>query len=253
MAVRLSVEAKNALSLAKLEAKRYNLVYIGTELVLLALVEERGSVSQRIFEEYGIDPHRLRQEVESNVLMGEQPLRPGQVIRAAPLVRRVVELAQEESERLRSPEVTNCHLLLALLRERNGVAAEVIDNLRLDRAELREHVLARLRGEVGTGSSTEVVPESGSFRMPQRREPRVAEESPAEVLDSAIVGAEAMAMATPAGEEGPGSDMLVEATALVLRGLCEKYASLKGQGLGEAELLDFLKSVLKGRLGALVK
>ena len=86
MASKLSRRAKNALSLAKLEAKRYNLIYIGTELVLLALSEERGSVAQMLFEEFGVSPRKLRQEVESSVLMGEEPLRPGQVIRAAPNV-----------------------------------------------------------------------------------------------------------------------------------------------------------------------
>lgn len=246
MPVRLSVEAKNALSLAKLEAKRYNLVYIGTELVLLALVEERGSISQQVFEDYGIDPRRLRQEVESSVLMGEQPLRPGQVIRAAPLVRRVVELAQEESERLRSEEVKNVHLLLALLRERNGVAAEVIDNLELDRTELREKLLQKLRAAAAPVEPVALKVKDQVEPVPEEAVPTFEEvDSPVEVLNSAI---------QPAfkPEDSESSDSFVTATALVLKGLCERYAAMKAEGRSETELLRFIKSVLKGKVESLL-
>jgi len=244
MASKLSHSAKNALSLAKLEAKRYNLIYIGTELVLLALSEERGSVAQRLFEELGVSARKLRQEVESSVLMGEEPLRPGQVIRAAPLVRRVVEIAKDEAKRAGNDEIQTEHLLLALIRERNGVASEVIDNLGLDRAALRKRVVEFVEEAATAKSGNEDADDEdhvweAEYARTSRTKTNIDSEPE---IDDVFSGPKVYART----EETDNAGQVVKAAAMVLKSVCEKYMSLKRKGKSELELLNFLVSVLKG-------
>lgn len=246
MALKLAKNAKNALSLAKLEAKRYNLVYIGTELVLLALVEERGSIAQRVFAGYDIDGTRLRREVESNVLMGEQPLRPGQVIRAAPLVRRVVEIAKDESDRLGSSIIGCEHLLLALVRERNGVAAEVLDNLNIDRNEMRDRIMDLIKNGAQTGHAQTSWGDRQAD-IEEESSPHVAlEEGDTTDLIGVEGGMPAPATSSPGRLRADNtSDAILVAAALAMKSVCEKYIMLKAQGRSDNDLIEFLKVTLR--------
>jgi ATP-dependent Clp protease ATP-binding subunit ClpC len=128
------------MALANQEAQRFNHEYIGTEHILLGLVKEGSGVGANVLKNLNVDLHKVRTEVEKLVKAGPDMVTMGKLPQT-PRAKKVIEYAIEEARNLNHNYVGTEHLLLGLLREHDGVAAQVLMNLGLKLDEVREEVL----------------------------------------------------------------------------------------------------------------
>ena len=147
---RLTDRARKVMALANQEAQRFNHEYIGTEHILLGLVKEASGVGANVLKNLGIDLRKVRLEVEKLVKSGPEMVTMGKLPQT-PRAKKVLEYAIEEARNLNHNYVGTEHLLLGLLREQDGVAAQVLVNLGLKLEDVREEVLNLL----GAGGETE--------------------------------------------------------------------------------------------------
>jgi ATP-dependent Clp protease ATP-binding subunit ClpA len=139
---RFTDRARKVMQLANQEAQRFNHEYIGTEHILLGLVKEGSGVAANVLKNLDIDLRKIRLEVEKIVQHG-----PGgeQVVMGrlphTPRAKKVIDYSVEEARNLNHNYVGTEHLLLGLLREQEGVAAQILMNLGLKLEDVREEVL----------------------------------------------------------------------------------------------------------------
>ena len=139
---RFTDRARKVMQLANQEPQRFNHEYIGTEHILLGLVKEGSGVAANVLKNLDVDLRKIRLEVErivqhgqggDQVVMGRLP--------HTPRAKKVIEYSIEEARNLNHSYVGTEHLLLGLLREQEGVAAQVLMNLGLKLEDVREEVL----------------------------------------------------------------------------------------------------------------
>src|SRR5438874_6687263 len=147
---RFTDRARKVMALANQEAQRFNHEYIGTEHILLGLVKEGSGVGANVLKNLDVDLRKVRLEVEKLVKAGPEMVTMGKLPQT-PRAKKVIEYAIEEARNLNHNYVGTEHLLLVLLREHEGVAAQVLMNLSLKLEEVREEVLNLL----GAGVETE--------------------------------------------------------------------------------------------------
>jgi ATP-dependent Clp protease ATP-binding subunit ClpC len=140
---RFTDRARKVMALANQEAQRFNHEYIGTEHILLGLVKEGSGVGANVLKNLDIDLRKVRLEVEKLVKSGPDMVTMGKLPQT-PRAKKVIEYAIEEARNLNHNYVGTEHLLLGLLREHEGVAAQVLMNLGLKLEEVREEVLTLL-------------------------------------------------------------------------------------------------------------
>jgi ATP-dependent Clp protease ATP-binding subunit ClpC len=128
------------MALANQEAQRFNHEYIGTEHILLGLVKEGSGVGANVLKNLDVDLRKVRLEVEKLVKSGPETVTMGKLPQT-PRAKKVIEYAIEEARNLNHNYVGTEHLLLGLLREQDGVAAQVLMNLNLRLEDVREEVL----------------------------------------------------------------------------------------------------------------
>jgi len=146
---RFTKRAQRVLHLAREEAQRMNYPYVGTEHLLLGLIREGEGVAARVLAEMGIDAEKVRQAVTQMVEPAEAP---GILeVTLTPRAKRVLELAIDEARRLGHNYVGTEHLLLGLIREGEGVAAQVLTGMGADLERTREKVLQLLGGVTAGG------------------------------------------------------------------------------------------------------
>ncbi|NGX27047.1 MAG: ATP-dependent Clp protease ATP-binding subunit ClpC [Chlamydiae bacterium] len=135
--------AKQVIKLAKKEAQRLNHNYLGTEHVLLGLLKLGQGIAVNVLRNLNLDYETVRAEVERLVGFGPEiqvygdPALTGKV-------KKVFEFANEEAASLNHNYVGTEHLLLALLRQTDGVAAQVLENLNVNLKDIRKEVLKEL-------------------------------------------------------------------------------------------------------------
>ena len=154
---RLTDRARKVMALANQEAQRFNHEYIGTEHILLGLVKEGSGVGANVLKNLDIDLRKVRLEVEKLVKSGPEMVTMGKLPQT-PRAKKVIEYAIEEARNLNHNYVGTEHLLLGLLREHDGVAAQVLMNLGLKLEEVRDEVLNLLGAGVEPEEQT---PEAG--------------------------------------------------------------------------------------------
>src|SRR3954454_675243 len=137
---RFTDRARKVMALANQEAQRFNHEYIGTEHILLGLVKEGSGVGANVLKNLDVDLRKVRLEVEKLVKSGPDMVTMGKLPQT-PRAKKVIEYAIEEARNLNHNYVGTEHLLLGLLREQEGVAAQVLMNLNLKLEEVREEVL----------------------------------------------------------------------------------------------------------------
>jgi len=123
---KFSERARRVLTLAQEEAQNLNHNYIGTEHILLGLIREEEGVAAKVLVNLGVSLNKVRSAVEFIIGRGEKPSRGETGL--TPRAKRVIELAIEEARHLGHNYIGTEHLLLGLLREREGVATEVLDS-----------------------------------------------------------------------------------------------------------------------------
>ena len=137
---RFTDRARKVMALANQEAQRFNHEYIGTEHILLGLVKEGSGVGATVLKNLDVDIKKLRLEIEKLVKSGPDMVTMGKLPQT-PRAKKVVEYAIEEARALNHNYVGTEHILLGLLRESEGIAAQVLMNLGLKLEEVRQEVL----------------------------------------------------------------------------------------------------------------
>ena len=162
---RFTDRARKVMQLANQEAQRFNHEYIGTEHVLLGLIKEGSGVAANVLKNLDVDLRKIRLEVEKLVQSGPDMVTMGKLPQT-PRAKKVIEYSMEEARNLNHNYVGTEHILLGLLREQEGVAAQVLMNLGLKLEEVREEVLNLL------GHGIEGGEKSRRPRRPQATEKR---------------------------------------------------------------------------------
>ncbi|MHC4513431.1 MAG: ATP-dependent Clp protease ATP-binding subunit [Planctomycetota bacterium] len=137
---RFTDRAKKVMSFARQEAQKFNHEYIGTEHILLGLVQEGSGVAANVLKNMDIDLEKIRHEVEKIVKTGPSMVTMGQ-LPFTPRAKKVLELSMEEASALSHNYIGTEHLLLGLIKENEGIAAQVLMNLNVKLDEVREEVL----------------------------------------------------------------------------------------------------------------
>ncbi|MBC5638525.1 ATP-dependent Clp protease ATP-binding subunit [Ornithinibacillus sp. BX22] len=138
---RFTERAQKVLALSQEEAVRLGHNNIGTEHILLGLVREGEGIAAKALESLGLEVSKIQEEVEKLIGTGKQPM---QTIHYTPRAKKVVELSQDEARKLGHSYVGTEHILLGLIREGEGVAARVLNNLGVSLNKARQQVLQLL-------------------------------------------------------------------------------------------------------------
>jgi ATP-dependent Clp protease ATP-binding subunit ClpC len=150
---RFTDRTRKVMHLANDEAKRFNHEFIGTEHILLGLVKDGSGVAANVLKNLDIDLRKVRQEVEKIVQPGPDRVSIGKLPQT-PRAKKVIEYSIEEARNLNHNYVGTEHLLLGLLREQEGVGAQILINLGLNLEDMREEVLNLLGHDMDWGTSS---------------------------------------------------------------------------------------------------
>jgi ATP-dependent Clp protease ATP-binding subunit ClpC len=151
---RFTEKAIKVIMLAQEEARRLGHNFVGTEQILLGLIGEGTGVAAKVLKSLGVNLKDSRIEVEKIIGRGSGFV--AVEIPFTPRAKRVLELSLEEARQLGHNYIGTEHLLLGLIREGEGVAARVLENLNIDLTKVRTQVIRMLgeTSEVGAGAST---------------------------------------------------------------------------------------------------
>src|SRR5690625_1311509 len=138
---RFTERAQKVLALSQEEAVRLQHANIGTEHILLGLIREGNGIAAKALQALELEADKIQEEVEKLIGIGEQPTKS---IHYTPRAKKVVELSQDEARKLGHSYVGTEHILLGLIREGEGVAARVLNNLGVSLNKARQQVLRLL-------------------------------------------------------------------------------------------------------------
>ena len=157
---RFTDRARKVMALARKEAQRFNHDFIGTEHILLGLIQEGSGVAANVLKNLDVEPNKIRGEIEKHVQTGPAMVSMGQ-LPFTPRAKKVLELSQEEANELCHYYIGTEHLLLGLIREQDGVAAQVLLELGVKLDEVKSEVLELLGADVGQDGDSSVPQASG--------------------------------------------------------------------------------------------
>ena len=240
---RFTDRARRVVVLAQEEARMLEHDYIGTEHVLLGLIHEGEGVAAKALRALDVDLDTLRREVEALVGRGQQP-RPGH-IPFTPQAKKVLELALRESVQLGHDYIGTEHLLLGLVREGEGPAAQVLEQRGVELNAVRQEVVRLLHGYQG-----------GEGR-PRRRAARARPGGEGATMEEIshqlrVLGARLAAIEDKLGiEESPERQQLRRIDAEVARVRRQKESAIDEQDFEQAaRLRDEEKRLLSDRHAA---
>jgi ATP-dependent Clp protease ATP-binding subunit ClpC len=147
---RFTDRARRVVVLAQDEARMLSHTYIGTEHILLGLIHEGHGVAAKALESLGISLAVVRQRVEEIIGRGQQPPPSGH-IPFTPRAKKVLELSLREALQLGHTYIGTEHILLGLIHEGEGVAAQVLIGLGVDLDRARQQVIQLVTGRSGPG------------------------------------------------------------------------------------------------------
>ena len=147
---RFTDRARRVVVLAQEEARMLRHNHIGTEHILLGLIREGEGVAAQALESLGISQEAVRQQVGEITGQGQQA--PSGHIPFTPRAKKVLELSLREALQLGHNYIGTEHILLGLIREGEGVAAQVLVKLGADPSRVRQQVIQLLRGLPGQGA-----------------------------------------------------------------------------------------------------
>ena len=210
---RFTDRARRVVVLAQEEARMLNHNYIGTEHILLGLIHEGEGVAAKALESLGISLDAVREQVQEIIGQGQQA--PSGHIPFTPRAKKVLELSLREALQLGHNYIGTEHILLGLIREGEGVAAQVLVKLGADLNRVRQQVIQLLSGYqgkepqgAGVGGPTEGTP-AGSLVLDQfgRNLTQAAREGKLDPVIGREQGDRAgHAGAVPPHQEQPGPD-----------------------------------------------
>jgi len=153
--------ARQIMELAETEARSLNHSYVGTEHILLALMRQDDAISAKVLANLGVDIDTLRAEVNKLLKPGPEPGTKRRLPRT-PRAQRVIGYAKEEAKALNHDYLGTEHILLGLMREKEGIAAQVLGNLGLTWQQIRAETLRLVRPGSTPPPDPETAPETGA-------------------------------------------------------------------------------------------
>jgi Clp amino terminal domain, pathogenicity island component/UvrB/uvrC motif len=153
---RFTDRARRVVVLAQEEARMLNHNHIGTEHILLGLIHEGQGVAASALQSLGISQEAVRQQVEQIIGRGEQA--PSGHIPFTPRAKKVLELSLRESHMLGHDYIGTEHILLGLIREGDGLAAQILVRLGADLNRVRQQVIKLLHGQGNEPASSKDAP-----------------------------------------------------------------------------------------------
>ncbi len=181
--------AQQVLALARKEADRFHHNYVGTEHLLLGLINLGQGVAVNVLQKMGLDLETVRNAVEKQVGTGPEA-KPTGSIPYTPRVKKVLALAQKEAKALNHSYIGTEHILLGLLREGEGVAARVLKSLDVDIERCRSEILAELdpnfSGEANPPSQAEEAASAAAPSAGQQQTPAASAEEKKEIKTPAL-------------------------------------------------------------------
>jgi ATP-dependent Clp protease ATP-binding subunit ClpC len=241
---RFTDRARRVVVLAQEEARMLEHDYIGTEHLLLGLIHEGEGVAAKALRALDVDLDTLRREVEALVGRGQQPM-PGQHIPFTPQAKKVLELALRESVQLGHDYIGTEHLLLGLVREGEGPAAQVLQQRGIELSMVRQEVIRLLHGYQGG--------EGRRRRRAARARPDVEGTTLEEISHQLrVLGARLAAIEEKLGiEDSPERQRLRRIDAEVARVRRQKESAIDEQDFEQAaRLRDEEKRLLSDRRAA---
>jgi hypothetical protein len=146
-----TADAQQSLQLARAEAPRLNHDFIGTEHVLLGLLNSQSGVVSNVMRRLGVESNVVRTEIEKVIGPGVPAKRVAAEIPYTPRATRALSLAVKEAEMLQQRQVNSEHIFLGLIRGNEGVAGIVLRNLGVDINRAREEIVKEMNLRKGAG------------------------------------------------------------------------------------------------------
>ena len=234
---RYTDRAKRVVVLAQQEARMLNHNYMGTEHLLLGLIHEGEGVAAKALEAMGIGLDAARQHVEEIIGLGQQT--PSGHIPFTPRLKKVLQLSFREALQLGHNYVGPEHLLLGLVREGDGVAAQVLVRLGADLNRVRQQVIQLLHGYVGTQQAAAEPAAAEPARLSRARPGKALAEvvrlaaAEAVALGHRYVGTEHLLLGLlVAGDAGRDIRQLLD-ESVTAEAVRARIVDLVGQGAGE--------------------
>jgi len=161
---RFTDRARRTVVFAQDEARGLNHNWIGTEHLLLAIIREGQGVGAKSLEALGISLDAVRQQVEEVIGRGQEPVGDGH-ISFTPRAKKVLELSLREALQLGHDYIGTEHILLGLIREGDGVAAQVLVRMGCDLNRVRHQVIVLLSGRQGRPADRPAISEELGDRL----------------------------------------------------------------------------------------
>jgi ATP-dependent Clp protease ATP-binding subunit ClpC len=136
--------ARRVIILAREEAERYQHEYLGTEHILLGIIKDGGGIAVLVLQRLGVDIRQLKPEIERNLPMSSNTLVIGDIPFTS-RAKKVLEHAVEEARSMGHSYIGTEHLLIGLIKEKDGVAYRILSSFGLQYADIKEQTIALLR------------------------------------------------------------------------------------------------------------
>ncbi len=173
---------RKVLSMARQEAIRLQVDYVGTEHILLGLIREGEGVAAHVLGNLNVELDRIHKRVEESVRKGKATIALGELPYTSP-AKKVLEFAMAEASELNHSYVGTEHLLLGLLRESKGIAAQVLNSLGVNVDDARAETLKVLGSDVGSAGGSGPTSGAASASAPAPAAARGEKKSKTPALD----------------------------------------------------------------------
>ena len=161
---------RKVLQMAREEAARLHHEYVGTEHILLGLIREGEGVAAAVLTNLGVDLEEIQQKIEETVKKGKAAAAAGPELPYTSRAKKVLELAMMEARELNHSYVGTEHLLLGLLREEKGIAAQVLTDAAVSLEQARAETLRLLGSDLPPSQQASAAPASGPQAVPPKAE-----------------------------------------------------------------------------------
>ena len=232
---RFTQRARRVLSLAQEEAERLNHSYIGSEHVLIGLLQEEGGVAGRVLRDLGLEVTRVQAMVER--LSGGQSTRtPFTKTELSPSTKRILEYAVEEARRMGQHYISTEHLLLGLARQNEGLAIDVLRKFGISAEQIRRQTRHMLK-ESPVSAAESPTPQQ---QQPRRQPPAKKEKSKTPLVDQLATDLTALAQEY-ALDPVIGRQTEIERVIQILARRTKNNPALIGQpGVGKTAIVEGL-------------